>query len=424
MKLSLISRRGIGSAGAIALGVIAGMVACSDDGASDPSLPQIDGGPVTPERDANGQPEDASVDANADADAEAGPPRVCSDDDFCHTTLPPKEILRAVWADGQGTAWAVGDSGDVLRYDGATWTKHAMLDGALRSVWGSGPNDVWIGGEEGLFHGTGASAASLVFTNVNAPGDVRAPITSIWGRSATDVWAAGGVQTSPNIGRVLHLTSDGADAGADPDAGADAGSSSGWSLVPAFTPPVDTTRIWGTPDGSVWVAGLRLDPITRKVGVAVLRRLPGASSTFADVPIPGDPKGAPFNAGGVNKIWDASVAADGTIFILGRTDTSLAAYVCGTTTDGGQTVTWTFVPTGSVTEPTRNSIWGAAASDVWMAGDYGRLGHWNGSAWTQAKTTISKYPEIAPLYAVWGRAGGELWVVGDGIAMHRAAGKN
>jgi hypothetical protein len=59
-----------------------------------------------------------------------------------------------------------------------------------------------------------------------------------------------------------------------------------------------------------------------------------------------------------------------------------------------------------------------------MAGDYGRLGHWNGSAWTQAKTTISKYPEIAPLYAVWGRAGGELWVVGDGIAMHRAAGKN
>jgi hypothetical protein len=346
----------------------------------------------------------APVDAGVDADVDAGPPRECSDDGFCQTALPPKETLRGVWSDGAGTTWAVADSGSVLRYDGHAWTEQAKLDGALSSVWGSGPTDLWVGGANGIYHGQGASSATLVFTDVATPGDTRAPITSFYGTGPDDVWAAGGYNTSPKVSRILHYT------GADTDAGA------AWTEPERLPIDVYTTRIWGSPATGLWIGGVTLRRPSLATQTVVLNRAPG-SDTFVEIPVPGDPSG--FGQGGLNKFFDGSMSADGSVWLLGRTDTSLAGYDLGTNA-GDAGFAFSFTSTGPVTpDPVMNAIWGSSATDAWMAGDYGRLRHWDGTAWTQAKIAITKYPVIAPFYAIWGSGTTDLWVVGDGIALHR-----
>jgi hypothetical protein len=119
----------------------------------------------------------------------------------------------------------------------------------------------------------------------------------------------------------------------------------------------------------------------------------------------------------------ARAPPDGTMWILGRTNSSAPGFVRGLPTLG-QTYAFTFVAHGPSVGPLSNFVWGRSADDAWIGGEYGRLRHWDGTAWTQAKTTITKYPDTTTLNAIWGNASGELWVVGEGIAMHRDAKKN
>jgi hypothetical protein len=396
MKISLAT---LSALGAVALGA-----ACSnnDDSARDVA-PVSEGGALPPGEDASA-PTDASP---ADVDAEAAAPRVCSEDGFCHTAAPASEILRAVWGDGQGITWSVSESGAVYRHDGATWTLHTKLKGALSAIWGSGPNDIWIGGVEGIFHGQGATSATLVFTNVGAPGDDRAPITSIWGTGPKDVWAAGSFSTFPYRSRVLHYS--------DGFAGA------GWQVDGASSLPALFSRVFGTAQSGVWLAGLGVQPVTSERELVVVRRAVGQTS-FVAVPVPGDPA-VPNGVGAIGRLFDAAAGGDGTLWVLGRSNSAKPCFVRGTSVDG-VTYTWSFVAYGPQVGPVSNFVWGRAANDQWIGGEYGRLRRWDGTTWVQAKTTITMYPEIATLHGIWGDAQGDLWVVGEGIAMHRPAKKN
>jgi hypothetical protein len=284
---------------------------------------------------------------------------------------------------------------------------HTKLKGALYAVWGAGPNDVWVGGVDGLWHGQGASSAALTFADSNAPSDARAPIMSIWGTGAKDVWAAGNFMDFPYVGRVLHYT--------DGFAGA------GWQVDGASSNPVLFSRVWGNAASGVWLAGVRNNPVTINHEVYVMRRAAGAAK-FTEVTVPGDPA-APKGVGQVDKLFDATAGLDGTMWILGRTNTSKPGFLRGTSSDGGQTFTWSFTQHGPSVGPVSNFVWGRAGNDQWIGGEYGRLRHWDGTTWTQAKTTITKFPDTTTLRAIWGDAQGELWVVGDGIAMHRSPAK-
>lgn len=398
MKLSL----GI----VIALATTGSIVACSSgDEAAAPGLetPETEGGALPPP-----QPDAAAVtDAGGgDADAEAAAPRVCSDDGFCHTSVPTDQTLRGVWSDGAGIAWAVSEEGAILRFDGASWTQHTKTKGALRAVWGSSPTDLWVGGNDGLFHGTGATSSALTFENVSAPGNASAPITSIWGTGSKDVWAVGNLLTFPYVARVLRYS--------DGFAGA------GWQIDPISTSPILTARVWGNGTSGVWIAGQRNNPITINQEVVTLRRAIGSGS-FVEVPMPKDPDGN-GSAGQIDKLFDGAVGADGTVWVLGRTNTSKPGFARGTTTDG-TTFTWTFVPHGPSVGPVSNFVWGNGKSDMWVGGEYGRFHHWDGAAWLQARTTVTKFPDTTDLNAIWGAPNGEMWVVGKGIALHKAAPK-
>jgi len=411
VKLSLVTARGTHLAASLLalLACTAALVAGCGDDEGDPVTELPGGGeggtlppPVGTDGAASG-PDAGAVDA-----ADAGPPRTCSNDEFCHTTVPVGQTLLGVWADGAGAAWAVSAQGAILRWDGTAWSVHAKTKGALHAVWGSGPNDVWVGGAAGVLHGTGATSSSLVFADTVAPGHGGAAIVSIWGTGAGDVWAAGSTFDGGYVARVLHYGASGGDAGAT------------WSIDGVSGQPVAVTRVWGTPASGVWIAGVRNNPITIAPEVVVLRRAPSATK-FSEVPIPGDP-GAPKGVGQIDKLFDAAATADGTMWVLGRTNTSKPGYARGVSADGGLTFTWTFGAHGPSVGPLSSFVRGASSTDAWIGGEYGRLHHWDGAAWTQARTTVSKYPLTTTLHAMWSQ-GQELWVVGDGIALHRAPGK-
>lgn len=402
-----MSRFGIGIFAASAL-AIAALVACADaEEAAEPghdvpeggTLPYVDGG-GTSTGDAGA---DGSGDASTDADAA---PRECSKEGFCHTEVPPKQSLRGVWTDGTGVAWAISEEGGILRFDGKAWKVHATVKGPLLSIWGSGPTDLWIGGETGLWHGQGASSAALVFTEVTTP-DPQTPITSIWGTSATDVYAVGGRIDFPLVGRVLHY--------AGPT---DAGKGSDWTLETVTKDAILYERVFGSPQSGVWLAGRFMNPEQFWFDVTVLRRPVGAKD-FVVMPLPGDPDVMDKAVGMVERMYDASMGADGlSAFVIGKTHSGTPAYLTASSTNAGQTFAWKFAYDGVFGEPESHAIGGGSASDVWIVGDYGRLEHLSGGKWKQSLISVSKFPLIDPFYAIGGK-GNDMWFVGDGVALHR-----
>ncbi len=105
--------------------------------------------------------------------------------------------LRAVWADAADHAWAVGDAGMVLRFDGVAWSRVASpTSSGLLAVWGAGPTDVFVGGSAGVWRWDGTIWNMTTGSNTAA----------IWGASATDVYSV-----ASSVDGVIHW--DGAAAG-------------------------------------------------------------------------------------------------------------------------------------------------------------------------------------------------------------------
>ncbi len=392
--------RAAGLAAALFASVLA-PAACSHSSDGTVDAPPHDDGTTLPPGDASVA--DASPDAEG-ADAEAGPPRVCSEQNFCHTTVPAGHTLRAGWSDADGIAWAVSTEGAILRWDGKNWAIHASGLGALSSIWGSSPTDVWVGSETGLYHGQGASSAALAFTAVTGlPGDPT-PITAVWGTGPDDVWATGPRSGGTSYaGRVLHY----------------AGAAAGWSLDLASAEPIAYTRVWGSTNSGVWLAGVRKN--TKDVLELAVRRRPVGKSSFSEVLLPGDPEYPPNNVyAKLVTVWSVSSSGDDTIWILGEQAFGKPGYVRGTTTDSGQTYAFTFTALGDKAFLLPNTIWGISANDAWVGGDFGRLRHFDGTTWKQAFTTITEYPMVDPLYGIWTRGTDELWIVGAGVALHRS----
>jgi hypothetical protein len=393
-----LGQRSVLVAAAVAAGAIA---ACSESAEGVPVVPpHEDGGSKLPEPD--GASGDETTDGGAEAAADAAPPPVCSQENFCHTDLPKGQTVRAGWSDGEGVAWAVTSEGSILRWDGKAWAVHTSGLEPLLAIWGSGPTDVWVGADGGLYHGEGATSATLTFTAVDSlPGDPT-PISAVWGTGPDDVWAVGPRPLPGYQGRVLHYT----------------GASQGWSLDDVSAERVQFARVWGSTTSGVWLTGVRANP--RNVAeLGVLRRAPG-ESTFVDVPIPGDPAYPPDNQyAKLNTVWGVSGSSDDTVWIVGQQAFGVPGYVRGTTSDGGQTYTFSYTALGDKTFFLPNAVWGISADHAWLGGDFGRLRRWDGRAWKQAFITITKYPVIDPFYAIWGTGTEDVWIAGAGIAIHR-----
>lgn len=398
------ARRSLRSGLAIlfAFGGLSVAVACADsenegqtpDPDASSSLPPGSDAAVVPD---TAPPVDTGVDAG---------PRICSDEGFCHTDVPAGNTLRAVWGDGAGFVWTVSDEGNVLRYDGTAWTVHTTGLGALTTIWGSGPTDIWIGGATGLYRGTGATPATLTFAPVAVPNNVSTTITSIWGASATDVWAVGfrNDDVQPP-GRAYHYTGAVNDGGA-PKIVLD-------NVTTAH--PYPFLQVFGSPGSGVWIMANKPEEF---YSVITPLRKPVGQTAFTPVALPVDESDSP-EYGQAGFLAGASAGGDTSVWVLGKTVGYRPSYWRGLSTDTGKTYTWTYNVAGQHEELVMTGIMALADTDVWAIGEYGRLRHYNGTAWEQAAITIEKVPVIDPFYGLWNKGGGEIWAVGKGIALRR-----
>jgi hypothetical protein len=373
-----------------------------DDGGSDAA----DTSDAAPEPPSSTDAGDAGVDAPVIGDAgDAGPKSVCTVHGWCHTELPPEQTLRGVWGDGTGIVWTVSEQGDILRWDGTTWSIVHSGAGKLFSIWGSGPTDIWVGGANGLFHGSGATSATLSWTRFAVDSDM--PILSLWGSSADDVWAVG---NNGATSRVLHYGGP----PAEPTA-------SGWTVDPISTSVVaKLVRVWGYSSTDVWIVG------SNRPGTAdqpVIWHL-----APDDAGVPTFTRDMSFTYYGSNTPFGGITSDPNNVFWYGNTRGNPYG-IWGRRDDSSQPFTWTDafnrVPQSHSTcrSQVHNGMLAFGPSDFWLYGDYGRLCHFDGTRWDLAAVSIEELPFTNVFWDAWAPNGdaSQMWVVGKDVAIRKRA---
>lgn len=370
-----------------------------------------------------------------------GATRPCSAECFCEEhQLDANVDLHAVWAASATDAWAVGTSGSLVHWDGATWTTHPRVSAnALYAIWGWRSDDVWAAGSGGtLLHFDGTRWAAT-------PSGTTKTLRALWGGSSTNVWAVGFDET------VLRWNG------------------TVWQAV--------TTGFAGDYEGiasmnsSVYVVGYDgATPLALKWNGTMWTKttLPSDTGTLADVTFNGQGLTAvglngtvvEWNGGTWSKIAFPAyqgngygkslqrVVASGGKWILGDTVVLRAGSNGWTSTHDALVSTsgWkgihqvsgaTFLVgaggRAAVWDGTRytlhsagylqgfESVWGAATDDVWIAGTDGTersaLWRWNGTR-LESRRITSTY-EVKWLYDVWGTGAADVWAVGAGYGIFR-----
>lgn len=435
--MTLIFQRRIVVSALLASCLVMPAIACStgegdgpavDEGPADGTAP--DAPPSrTDEQDASADALDASTEDAGDAQ-----PRACSAGDVCHTTLPAKSFLRDVWSAGDGVVWAVGWSdkqliaspGPLLRWDGKVWTTAFTSEARLNAVWGSSATDIWVGGDAGLFHGTGPSSSAITWKKVRSEA-----VASIWGSSANDVWAVGGTKTYQYLfdGKVLHYQGPSADGG------------DGWQIDPLSSRPASYRKVWGTSASDVWIGGAEHAtcgfPSCEGTRAFAVRRRPDGDGgiTWSEAGLPqfggialgsGIHRGSELSGGG-------SIGTDSVWLMGSKSPTTFpdpvydVLFTGKAKTDGSGDHTWSSGTFGTCLGFDcsdlwfSRAVWGKSSNDVYLAGDFGQLRHWDGTSFSLVKTTIEKIPVTASFFGMWGSSSTDLWIVGDEIALHKVS---
>ena len=141
---------------------------------------------------------------------------------------PSARTLQGVWSDGPKNAWAVGTQNTIVHFDGTSWAvvsetaRPVAAADSYYSVWGSG-SDVWITGDATLIH-----CRSVTICGVEASGG--GALYGVWGSSASNVFAVGA------NGRILRYN--------------------GTSWAPMSTPTNRAlVRVAGSGPSDVWAVG-------------------------------------------------------------------------------------------------------------------------------------------------------------------------
>lgn len=392
------------------VGLCAAAVACADDAIDDvdPTSEAIaDAGdeaspsqpPVTDDGGVDG---DASSVRDASDDA---PKKTCTVQGWCHTEVPPEQTLRAVWGDGTGTVWTVSEQGSILRWDGSKWSTVYNDSGAFFAIWGSGPTDIWVGGENGLFHGSGTTSATLSWTKFATDGNV--PVLSVWGTAPNDVWAVGNDGT---VSRVLHY----AGPPADP-------ATSGWTVDPVTAGvPGKLVKIWGNSASDIWTAGSTLG---EEWGQNIPLIWHGSPNDDGVVTFVQDTS--------FDYFFESSVAggytADTNHILWFGANYGSPFMLWGTRADSSQPYEWadafdwkTSYPWSCSTE-LHNNVLVYAEDDIWTVGNFGRLCHFDGTHWTLSAVSVENVPLENVFWDAWApnKDASRMWVVGQGVALRK-----
>ncbi|AKU93599.1 hypothetical protein AKJ09_00263 [Labilithrix luteola] len=433
MKLSL---RNASIATTIAWALAQGVIACADADSTEPTseTSEKDASSETPsttlpssDATTSNDAADAAADAPADGDADidAGNP-MCTTEGWCTTDAPVSEWMNGVYNAGDGTAWAVSEQGNVLRFDGHHWAIHTALTvGApLPAIIGRGPTDVWTGNNKGLWHsevvadagpgdGGDAGASNVVWTPFSLSEPIN--IMAMWASPAGDLYLAGTTTVAP-VGKTRVFSM--------------AAGTNTWVVDPLISARTDLNEPTGgvvSSNGDVWMMVMATGA-TSAANRIVHRRSQPSVMWIDEAPVFDKLPNASF--------WGIGIAGD-KIFISTKTNYSNACYYVGTDNGpvddaGVPTMTWT---RGTWLDPTmsdnsaRTGVWGAAANDVWTAGENGQINHFDGTKWRIAHTSIDGKPIVVNLTGMHAISNDDIWVVGgttspfgmtgQGIALHK-----
>lgn len=283
------------------------------------------------------------------------------------------------------------------------WESDVPVTGDLVAIWASGPSDAWAGGDNGvMLHWNGAAWSSV------DPGTTN-HIAAIWGSSASDVWAVAGGLGGPNTANLVHW-----------NGGA-------WSAVDAGT-AMNLKGVWGTGPSDVYVAGAsgvagtvqHFDGTSWSNVWASDATSPEAvfGSGSKDVSIVGEDIyptfGDHFILHGATSGFTEVASGAAQYLASGWSASQDDAWAMGL---GGMLhwngTTWTAV---STTLPLgAGGVWGLGSKQVFGVGGDQQIAAWDGSAWT----TVHADPVGAPLVAVGGADATHLWAVGDHTTILR-----
>jgi cysteine-rich repeat protein len=230
--------------------------------------------------------------------------------------------ISKVWAAAPDDAFGVGAGGAIYHFDGASWT--AMTSGTtqtLRDVWGNGSKDVFAVGYNGtVLHYDGTSWSPIASGSTGT-------FTSVWSTGPRDVFVGDNGNTT-----TLHY--DG----------------TSWSSISHFIGPV---AMWGDAPNDVFaVAGLVLEHYDG----SIWKLLGAASHQLSAIwgSGPSDVFASDFSGGIYH--WDGS----------------------------------TFSTMNSGTTVGLQSLWGTGPRDVFAGGANGLLLHFDGTRWSPIRTPTSE----------------------------------
>ncbi len=101
------------------------------------------------------------------------------------TTGTPTVSWNSVWASEDADVWVVGDSGNIMHWNGSTWaTTPSGTVVKLRHVWGLNSSTVYAVGDSGTILKWNGSSWSAQTSGISSA------VTGIWGRAGNDLYAS------------------------------------------------------------------------------------------------------------------------------------------------------------------------------------------------------------------------------------------
>jgi hypothetical protein len=93
--------------------------------------------------------------------------------------------VRAIWGTSPSDVWIGGTSGNVVHYDGSSWSAPLTVGNAdVAAIWGTSTSDVYLVNRAGsIWHFNGSN-----WVKYRNPAD---SYVGVWGSSRTDVWVVG-----------------------------------------------------------------------------------------------------------------------------------------------------------------------------------------------------------------------------------------
>lgn len=341
---------------------------------------------------------DASADASCDAATENCVTEVvpCESVAWCMVSANVSvfDVLASVWGSGPNDVWAVGSSGTILHWDGATWTPTSSgVKNTFFRVWGSGADDVYaVSSTDVILHSAGFQGGSASWKPM-VPKEAPVPpvlVQAIWGSSSTDVRLGG---------KAFDVPVEGADPIKSNQFLRNQGTIDGpWRSIPGT---FDVTSIWGSSADDVWMTGDNSATVNYQRGLVVHGTPgPGAGADDRLVWTPVETQTEVV----LNGIWGSSSSDVWAVGALG----TIRHYVAGNPR---------FQEVVSSTRQNLYGVWGSGPNDVWAVGDEGTILHWNGQS-IEVSTAQFQVGRKPALRGVWGSGPNDVWIVGDGIALH------